>query len=203
VAGRTSVLGVDMPPADDSVLQPDVTFAAPPFLHMLHGYVFTVCGLVSIFSFHSELPISEATGSAAWSRILLPLIIYGIISVGFHAYYIRIRGRCLRMQLGPEPDAGVTVAAATMQWDILFQCFTGQHVASNASDIVLLLGIICSSSSLYESVLTRERVSLQAVSLPLAVAGLLSLCVHTLYQLRCALRATHGLSLASECFKMK
>jgi hypothetical protein len=173
-------------PDDASVLQPDVTFAAAPILHALHGYLFFVCIAIAAVSFFIVLPVKLTADHESWACVFLPLIFYAFGSMAFHSYFIFARKRCVRMQLGPAPEPEVTIAAASMQWDVLHKCFISQHVASNAADIVLLIGIVASEVILYGRVSNGKSAGWRTAVLPVAVAGLISLCIHTLYRLRCA-----------------
>lgn len=173
----------------EGVLQPDVTFTAPPILQMLHGQLFACCAMISLVFLSTALPLARPEGQAktgTWLKVFLPLIFYTLASMGVHCAYIVARRRCLRMQLGPEPDASITVAAATVQWAVLHRCFSRQHVASNASDITLLAGVLCSLSILLASLRNSGGPAYQTAAMPLAVAEFLVLCIHTMYRVRCA-----------------
>lgn len=188
------MLRVQVPASDDSVLQPDATFGPPPLALLAQGLTFAVCGIFSAVAFCAALPFASVSGVATlpgpktWSLVFAPLLVYGAVNISFHAYYILIRKKVVRIQLGPEPDPAVTVAAAGMQWDILHRTFLSQHVAANCSDIVLYIGISASASVLLASLVRGEEAqfSFRAAALPVTVAGLGSVIIHTLYQLRYA-----------------
>ena len=194
----------------EGVLQPDFTFTAPPLLQMLHGQLFACCAVVSLVFLATSLPFAGPTTPKApgtWLKVLLPLILYTVASIGVHCAYIGSRRRALRMQLGPEPDASITVAAASVQWAVLHRCFSRQHAASNASDIVFLAGVLCSLGILLASLQASGSAAYRAAAIPLAVAEFLVLCIHTVYRVRCASIVFEGASghgrprLSLPCYK--
>jgi hypothetical protein len=179
-------------PDDWSILQPDVEFTAPPFAQMLHGHAFSICAMLTVSFFGGAVPLrrpEEHRGSneQVWRETLVPLMIYSIISIGFHLYYIYRRESCLRMQLGPAPDGNVTTAAANLQWQLLHESLMKQHLATIFANIVLLTGIFCSLCLLTVKLGQGKDISLQLVAMPLVICEFVKLCIHMVYRIRCEL----------------
>ena len=173
--------------SDLSVLQPDVTFSAPPRALLAQSVIFSAASCISAVSFFWILPFPTEgrTPAAAWFRVFIPVIAYGLCGALFHGFYIAIRKNIVLMQLGPEPDPAETVPTARRQWEILQRAFDRQHVASNASDMLLHLGVSCAAALLLADVLDGAGVRFTQAALPLVVAGLLGVVLQTVYQLRC------------------
>jgi hypothetical protein len=175
-----------------SVLQPDVDFTVPPFAQMLHGHAFSICAMLTVSFFGGSVPLRRPGGAGGneqvWRETLIPLMMYSLISIGFHLYYIYRRESCLQMQLGPAPDGSVTMAAANLQWLLLHESLMKQHLATNFANITLLTGIFCSLCLLTAKLGQGKDISLQLVAMPLVICEFVKLCIHMAYRIRCGLR---------------
>ena len=184
---RRAMLGFDSPGRDVDVLTPDITFGAKPILHLLHGYSFCTLISVAALALVAMLPFGgePITYRLSWLWIA-PLIALSFGGIAWHITLIMQRHRVVRMQMGEQPDASVTVAAANMQWDILHNVFLHQHVASNVADALLYAGLLISEVVLFSRLYRGSDLEWKTAALPLAISGLLSLCVHIIYRLRFA-----------------
>ena len=88
---------------------PDVTFGAPPGMHILHVVAFIVCSLTSIGAMLWVL--QQLPESTSWWPVLSPQLAFPLISVAFHSYCIlpASQTRAIRMQIGEEPNPSTTV----------------------------------------------------------------------------------------------
>jgi hypothetical protein len=175
-----------------SILQPDLNFTAPPFLQILHGHLFSVCAILSVAFFSASLPLAKpeekpGANHTAWQETLIPMIVYSVISIGFYGHYILRRESCLRIQLGPAPDANTTVAAASMQWLLLHDSLMKQHLATCSAEITLSVGVFCSLCLLTAKLGQGKDISLQLIAVPLAICEFLKLCIHMAYRIRCVM----------------
>lgn len=96
-----------------SILHPDVTFGAAPHAHILHIVSFVACCLTSIGCLIAQLPINADRGSTNWWSVLLPQLVFPLISIAFHGYSIipTVQRRAIRMQLGDTPDPSTMVSS--------------------------------------------------------------------------------------------
>ena len=88
---------------------PDVTFGAPPDVHILHVVAFIVCSLTSIAAMLWVL--QQQPNSTSWWPVLVPQLVLPVISIAFHSYSIlpATQTRAIRMQIGEEPNPSTTV----------------------------------------------------------------------------------------------
>jgi hypothetical protein len=189
VGATTSPSDADIAPSlSDTTLQPDITYACEPWVHIIHTLFFAVCTLVSVSTFLSELPLPEKRlREVPWEGIIVPLIIQGFIGSLMHAYYVLRRHRALRMQLGPEPNPDRVHPAAVLQYNVMYRLCLRQYVASHVGDAIVLLGTSFSTLILYAQLVWQGSTTpaWRIVVLPTAIAGIISLVLHTVYRVRC------------------
>jgi hypothetical protein len=180
--------GIGIAPTDGegSTLQPDASFGAAPWIPCAQSLVTSAATMVSVGALSAALPLAPDSRTPEPSALVVaPVGLAILVSLACHVYYLSIRHRCVRMQLGPL-DASTSGAAASLQYEFLWAQFMRQHVASHISDIVVLTGMAV-STILFGIEIQDAHASPEwrMIVQPLALCGLLALCINTFFRLRC------------------